>query len=212
VAEVLTTLGHGEPFGSNGPSTVLSPDKSLAAIIVNGDVVLVDVHSRARRTLRIGDALSTVFTRDRLLVQRQSGALEIRTSDSGQLLKTISGGPNDQNDLVASPASALAARLRDDGVITLLDTSNAQVIGLIGEPRAVSYGKVPGLVFDTDGSTLVVVHPSSPSGSPGVLQTWRTSAEQWMNAACRAAGRDLTADEWRQYVNDAVPDDLRCNR
>jgi hypothetical protein len=212
VAEVRTTLGHGEPFGDNGPSTVLSPDKSLAAIIVNGDVVLVDVHSRARRTLRIGDARSTVFTRDRLLVQRQSGALEIRTSDSGQLLKTISGGPNDQNDLVASPASALAARLRDDGVITLLDTSNAQVIGLIGEPRAVSYGMVPGLVFDTDGSTLVVVHPSSPSGSPGVLQTWRTSAEQWMNAACRAAGRDLTADEWRQYVNDAVPDDLRCNR
>jgi hypothetical protein len=30
--------------------------------------------------------------------------------------------------------------------------------------------------------------------------------------ACATAGRDMTPAEWRQFVNDAVPDDLRCAR
>jgi hypothetical protein len=213
VAEAVETLQHDEWFGEGGPGGVLSPDGSLAATIVDFNVVLVDIRNRAIRTvLQVGDAASVVFTRDRLLVQRSSGALEVRAIDTGKLLDTISGGSRDRRDLIVSRVSGLAARLRDDGVITLLDTVNAQVVGSIGEPNAVLYGMAPGFAFDTDGSTLVVVHPMSTDGTPGELQTWRTSAEQWVRAACRAAGRDLTADEWRRYVNDAVPDDLRCLR
>lgn len=213
VAETVATLRHEQWFGEDGPGGVLSPDGSLAATIVDYNVVLVDIRSRARRTvLPVGDAASVVFTRDHLLVQRMSGALEVRAIDTGKLLDTISGSPRDVRDLIVSPVSGLAARLRDDGVITLLDTVNAQVVGSIGEPNEVLYGMSPGIAFDADGSTLVVVHPTSDNGMPGELQTWRTSAEQWVRAACRSAGRDLTADEWRRYVNAAVPDDLRCLR
>lgn len=211
VAEAVAILPHEQWIGSEYRGAVLSPDGSLAATIVDGDLVLVDIRSGARRTVPVGDAASVAFTRDRILVQRHSGALEVRAVYNGELLDTIGGAPRDWRNPVVSPASGLVARLRDDGMITLLDTDVAEVLGAIGQPGNVLYGTVPGLAFNPDASTLLVVHPDSPDGT-GELQTWHMSPQLWVEAACRAAGRDLTADEWRRYVNDAVPDDLRCLR
>jgi WD40 repeat protein len=37
------------------------------------------------------------------------------------------------------------------------------------------------------------------------IQIWSTDGDQWKRAACAAAGRNLTADEWRAYVSDTAP-------
>lgn len=212
VREAIATVPREQWIDPESPGAVPSPDGSRAAIILDGNLVLVDVRSRTGRTIPVGDAASVAFTQDRIVVQRSSGELEIRTIGNGELLDTISGSPREVRELVVSPASGLAARLRDDGVITLVDTAKAEILGSIGQPESVLYGMAPGLTFDAAGSTLVVVYPDSLDGTGGELQTWRTSPQQWVAAACQAAGRDLTPDEWRRYVNDSVPEDLRCQR
>jgi WD40 repeat protein len=37
------------------------------------------------------------------------------------------------------------------------------------------------------------------------IQIWSTDWEQWKRAACEAAGRNLTDDEWRTYVSKTEP-------
>jgi hypothetical protein len=69
---------------------------------------------------------------------------------------------------------------------------------------------LPGLAFTADGASLVVAYPED-AGS-GELDAYDLAPDRLVQVACATAGRDLTPAEWRQFVNDAVPDDLRCAR
>ncbi len=51
--------------------------------------------------------------------------------------------------------------------------------------------------FSEDSSTLVI---ASTDGA--AVKTWDLRPESWVNAACRAAGRDLTAAEWQSSLPD----------
>jgi hypothetical protein len=87
------------------------------------------------------------------------------------------------------------------------------VLGVLGMPTQTRYGMLSGLAFTADGASLAVAYPAYPdqSGS-GELDVYDLAPDRLVQAACATAGRDLTAAEWRQFVNDAVPDDLRCTR
>ena len=95
--------------------------------------------------------------------------------------------------------------------IKVVDIARAGVLGVLGMPTQTRYGMLSGLAFTADGASLAVAYPAYPdqSGS-GELDVYDLAPDRLVQAACATAGRDLTAAEWRQFVNDAVPDDLRC--
>jgi hypothetical protein len=46
--------------------------------------------------------------------------------------------------------------------------------------------------------------------SAGELLSWSLDENEWVEQACRMAGRDLTAEEWTRYTGTSAPADLRC--
>lgn len=195
-----------------GP-VALSPDRSLAVRVVDSDVWVADLEERTIDRVSIGDAVTAAFTKSRLLISRETGAVEVRDPADLEVVGTLRGGPRDNRLLVTSPETDLAARLRDDATVVLVDVARIEVIGSLGDPSIVIYGLAPGLSFTPDGRRLVVVSPYDPAipGS-GDVREYAVTPDAWLRVACRTAGRDMTADEWRQYVNDSVPDDLTCAR
>jgi hypothetical protein len=41
---------------------------------------------------------------------------------------------------------------------------------------------------------------------------WELDAARWRDSACATPGRDLSADEWRGYVDLDPPEKLDCAR
>ena len=114
---------------------------------------------------------------------------------------------------MTTPDGSLAARLRRDGTVEVVDIARAGVLGVLGVPSQTLYGMLPGLAFTADGAALAVAYPDA-DGRPGSgeLDVYDLAPDRLVQVACATAGRDLSPAEWRQFVNDAVPDDLRCTR
>jgi hypothetical protein len=192
---------------------VIAPDRAYAATDVDGDVWLIDLGDGAVTTVPVGDAYDVALTADRLLVSRASGAFEVRDRASRAVVASIPGAAPAGGGLVTTPDGSLAARLRRDGTIEVVDIARAGVLGVLGAPSQTRYGMLSGLAFTADGGSLAVAYPDQP-GRPGSgeLDVYDLAPDRLVQAACATAGRDLTAAEWRQFVNDAIPDDLRCAR
>jgi hypothetical protein len=203
-------LPHG-PGDHRG--AVVAPDRASAATVVDGDVWLIDLGGGAVTPLPVGDAYEVALTGDRLLVSRASGALEVRDRATRAVVASIPGAAPAGGGIATAPDGSLAARLRRDGTVEVLDVARAGVLGVLGAPSQTRYGMLSGLAFTADGASLVVAYPDQP-GRPGSgeLDGYDLAPDRLEQVACATAGRDLTPAEWRQFVNDAVPDDLRCTR
>ena len=197
----------------NPRPAVVAPDRAYAATVVDGDVWLIDLGDGAVATLSIGDAYDVALTADRLLVSRASGAFEVRDRATGTVVASIPGAAPAGGGLATTPDGSLAARLRSDGTVEVVDIARVGVLGVLGAPSQTHYGMLSGLAFTADGAALAVAYPDRP-GRPGSgeLDVYDLAPDRLAQVACATAGRDLTPSEWRQFVNDAVPDDLRCAR
>jgi WD40 repeat protein len=96
-------------------------------------------------------------------------------------------------ELEFSRDGTLLASAGADGTVALWDVKTQQRLGL---PLTVEADTYIATTFTPDGSRLFAVS----EGRRGVR--WDVSVDSWKRHACRVAGRDLTAREWR----DALPD------
>jgi hypothetical protein len=210
----------GDSYYQAGP-LVFDADVSRAATVVwnisteggNDEVWLVDVEEAIVEVLPTGDARGVAFTRDHLLIATADGSLEIRDESGHDVAAVVPGSPGDAVALIASGEAELAARLRRNGTIVLVDTAAGAVLGTVGSPAPVTYGLRPGIAFSPDGHHMFVASPdiSDPTAS-GSLRHYMTAPEDWVQVACRTAGRDLTVGEWVRLVDQPPPADLRCGR
>jgi len=67
----------------------------------------------------------------------------------------------------------------------------------VGESLSGAFGSVLSLAFNKDASFLF------SGDSNGKLLVWYVDPDEWINRNCEQAGRNLSIDEWHQFVPDA---------
>jgi WD40 repeat protein len=86
----------------------------------------------------------------------------------------------------------LATAGNDDGDIILWDIASRRQIGT----ALTGNGPYPYVFYSRDGRRLLAVSPAGP------ITRWDVDPESWKRRACDIAGRNLTRDEWRDFVGD----------
>ncbi len=99
--------------------------------------------------------------------------------------------PGRVSSIVFSPDGNTLA-VGNSSTISLWDVSNPSAPRRLGEELSV--GAFTNMVFSSDGKTLI----SSGDG----ITLWDVDSTSWQARACQMAGRNLTRDEWRQYMGE----------
>jgi WD40 repeat protein len=103
----------------------------------------------------------------------------------------LSGGGGALSRVAFSPDGAVLATTDHTSNVNLWDVASRQQIG---RPLAGHTGDAVGVTFVDEGNTLVT------SGADGSLIFWDLKPSSWEAKACALAGRNLTRDEWRQFI------------
>ena len=176
--------------GANGAQ--VSPDGRWAALARNGEVVVVDLTTGQvdrRRVVSTQDDVQTLAwsaSSTSLVAGTSTGWLHVLSGAGLTEVappRHITGGR--VRGLELSPDGRLLASMGNGGDVMLWDTRTWRPFGqpLTGD-RAAGW-----LTFSADGRALRVFFDDHH-----VVQV-STSPKDWVVAACRAAGRNLTADE-----------------
>ncbi|MFG6202127.1 WD40 repeat domain-containing protein [Nonomuraea sp. JJY05] len=198
-------------------SAALDPKAGHAAVIdrhaapfqpESVKTIVTDLATGRSRTIPGADAVGVAYAGDRLLVQRQGGALEVWTASGDRRLDTIEGTP----DTIVGPAVGgqnLIAEKPAEDTVRLIDLQSGHVMGTLALPAAGTKAASTGLAISADGATLVTA-TERVGTDVGVLITWQLDPNAWVGIACASTGRDLGAGVWRQYMGTDAPPDLRC--
>ncbi|GAA3173321.1 TIR domain-containing protein [Nonomuraea roseoviolacea subsp. carminata] len=155
----------------------------------------VDLLTGAAREVGRGRASGVVFVRDALVIQRESGPLELWDVQGRRLLRTLPGVGNPAGALAVSPDGGMVARVRADGSAVLTALATGDPVGTFPLPvpaNATSPTPWDGtaMAFTRDGRHLVT------ATSGGRLALWPVDPADWRRIACRTAGRSLAPAEW----------------
>lgn len=172
-------------------------------------VLYFDLRTGASHVVGSGGALAAVFADGRLLVQRSAGPLEIWDLSGKRLLQILPGAGGLTSNLAVSPSGTLLARLRDDGTASITDLATGEVLATFSLPvpsRTVASDPwgATNLAFTPEGADLLT------ASSGGALTRWPIAAADLIKEACATAGRNLTASEWREYLQSNPPAGLSC--
>ena len=184
---------------SHCASQSTEPTDSLTPLCENSEIILWDVNvGQPTLTLsqQTGLVLSIAFDPDgkTLASGSDDGKILFWDLESGQ----IKGLPLSRHrSAVTSLAFSLNADILASGsegkTIILWDVDTNQPLG---EPLAGATGNVLSLVFNLDGNSLY------SGDSEGTILIWDLNINEWFSRICSLAGRNLTLEEWNQFLPD----------
>ncbi|MGH2521863.1 MAG: hypothetical protein ACRDH2_05090, partial [Anaerolineales bacterium] len=205
-------------FGPSSPvlSIVFSPDGRTMASGLCGKLNTSE-NLCTENIILLWDAALSGTPRDQLPTNHTDLIRSLAFSPDGKLLAS---GSQDKTirlwDLAVRKAAGLPLLGHSDGVTSLAFgplSANGQTTTLasgsrdstlilwdvatrqhIGDPFVPSTRGLTGLAFSLEGDRLI-------SGSEeGVITEWDVSAASWQARACEIAGRNLSPDEWEQFM------------
>lgn len=193
----------------------ISPDGTGAVVTespadsFSSDALYIDLGSGRAHAIGSGSADAAVFSGGDLLVQRETGNLEIWNETATRPLRTLTGSGTYTPALAISPSGALLARVRDDGKASVTDLATGEVLATFPLPvpadsLADDPWSVTTLAFTPDGKDLLA------ATNGGVMTEWDLSPDSLIRSVCAVAGRSLTAAEWQEYVHTSPPSNLSC--
>jgi WD40 repeat protein len=186
-------IGSGRVWG-----VAFSPDgRTLASDTAGGMVVLSDVASR-RVIHRIDthqQLLRLAFSTDgkALAVAGAQGAILIDVATGQAIGAPLAGHSAQLIDVVFSRDGRTLATTSQDGTVILYDLATRLPIG---DPLTAGYGG------STEGSLTPDGHTFITGYFDGQVVAWDVDPDSWQRRACATAGRNLTADEWHQYLGN----------
>jgi hypothetical protein len=93
--------------------------------------------------------------------------------------------------------------------VTIADLVSGTTLVTLPAPAPPSLGLKIGLAFSPNGHSLVTVLQTLTTSASEIIQH-DLGAGALLRAACAAAGRSLTAADWRTYVGSTPSSDLTC--
>ncbi|WOX12555.1 WD40 repeat domain-containing protein [Streptomyces sp. N50] len=194
----------------------VSIDAAFAHVAVhdasNNAVYVTDLASgRLRAVPGVGKTTAVAYMKNRLLIRRADDTLDVRSADGTRRITTLQGVTDPAYGPVVNGRDAIV-ETETDGTGKLAHYPSGYTLGTLPIPTGYKAESV-GLQFSPDGSQLVTateVSANDLASAAGEIVTWRLEPAAWMDIACSSAGRDITADEWTQYMDSSAPDDLRC--
>jgi WD40 repeat protein len=202
-----------EPEADAAPPTGLAFTSDGRALVVVhvGEVVVLDATSGEVRRREVVNRAATVATSpssDVLAIGRDDGAVLLLDLDTLEPLGPPLAGHTEAVRAVAvSDDGQILASVADDGTVRLWDLPGRRSLGpplptvAAGDLPAVSGGS---LAFTADGTRLLAPGPTG-------VTAWRIGPREWIEQACRVAGRDLTEAEWDAYVPPGLPYRRTCS-
>ncbi|MFP5388159.1 MAG: WD40 repeat domain-containing protein [Thermoleophilia bacterium] len=199
-------VSEDEELESSGAVSSISP---LLALTREGEVTVEELPGRnVVSTLRIGGFPTVAFATGHLLVQLDDGRLEVWNERGTKLERTLPGNGS-FGWLSASSDGKLIARSRSDGLVSLDDLESGSQLAIFPTRGASSFYKT-GLSFSPDDTVLVALSEIPGESADGELVERDISDAALIRTACAAAGRELSAAEWRLLVGTDPPGNLRC--
>jgi WD40 repeat protein len=192
----------GPPLAPNaGPvwGVGISPNgRVLATSSYGGIVTLYDAAThRVLHTLETHQVLNRLaFSPDgqTLAVASLAGAILISVHTGTQIGEPLAGHTARFFDVTFSDDGHTIATTSEDGTLILYDLTTRQPIG---EPLISGNGTPYAVAFTPDGRTLIASDGAAPRGQ---VVGFDIDPNSWQRQACAIAGRNLTRDEWRQYL------------
>jgi WD40 repeat protein len=177
--------------------TAANRDGSRAITWVGGKVNLVDTSSGSvRRAVDVGFTLSsvawspdgrTVVVGGRDVPDDNRAVVSVLDPDSLATTTTFSGEQTSVGEVIQFSPDGEQFVTAGSGGVSLWQAHAPQLLSSV---RTDAYGAG----FDPRGSEILV------ASATGTVAAWDPRPEEAVKAACRIAGRDLTAQEWDTYL------------
>lgn len=210
--DLLKSSSRPDPLGvtESLEDAALNSSPELLATVDQGEVIVEDLIERSEvGHFEVGKFARLSFAGDRLLVQRQGGALEVWDQRGNNLQRTIPGDNTFESPAVGNADGSLVARRRSDGSVVLADVESGAQLATFEAREASSFLKTS-VAFSPNGDDLYILTEIPGEGQKGELLRHKISDEAAVEAACDAVGRDLTESEWRAFIGTEASSDLSC--